>query len=308
MEHLDPTALVVKGAVAAEGVSDADRRRHAWYAAEVAHEAVVRLELGVRTLAIAHSLVHRFYRITSPREFDPQEVAAAAVLLAAKLDDDVRPLSRVGLVVDHVHTGRLHDGRGEGRVLREAGARLRMWLGRIMRAERRLLLSIGFAVYAVTFSPAQTLVPYMARALSLDASTAQAAIAVLNTAGRSSFCLSVCPEVLAAASMHIALEDAGFDVASMGSDWYAVFVSPCGATAAVVQAAIDALRSVMREPLRTPSDVPRSLRAAEELAAEASADRDERTFWAREETGLREVQGALETAMSAGSKRERDIT
>jgi hypothetical protein len=315
---MDVRALLAVHRAPHPGVDDDVVARVAWIAADVAHEACVQLRHSVRTLAVAQLLVQRCYAAISPREVDAPTAAAAATLLAGKIDDDaLRPLAAVAVVVDSLWSARMSGARG--RVLRVRGARWSAWLDEIIHAEGRLLAAIGFAVHAVVFSPAQTLVPYIARAVGFDPSVAREAIAVLNSVGRTDVLLRFCPEVAVCAALQVALKRLGMSDAEMealagdGRRWFVFFVFHCEATESDVLEAQREMQRVIDHPLCAPDACLPSLR--DSAAFVQRMDDEESTLLARELYGIRVVQSmseptssvppTLPSSSTAGAKRSR---
>lgn len=199
-----PAAVLARSPSQAEGVSATAERAHRFFGCELVQEASALLRLPQTVAATAQTLLQRFYWRRSLREFDAFRMAAASLFLAAKSEERPRRARELLAVFYALYRRRKWQRtRAAQQTLDPDGATYARWREWLLRAERQLLIDLGFSVYTVTEHPHKFILYYVKVVGGSDA-LAQRAWGYVNDSLRTDLCVRQRAEVIACAAIFLA--------------------------------------------------------------------------------------------------------
>lgn len=202
------------------------------YGAELIQRAGKLLKLPQMTVASATAIFQRFYFCKSFAEFEVRSVAAAAVALATKLEENLRRLAHVIVIFYRLEMRDFEDDDGKrcfaGQpvpALEIGGKDFEARKSQVTRAERYILRELGFEVTLFLDLPHKYILRYAA-ALAGDGPSplAKRAWSYMNDALRTTLCCSHQPDVIAAAGILLAARSLGLRLPRSPPWWAALDV------------------------------------------------------------------------------------
>lgn len=199
-----PTETLACSPSQEDGVSAAVERAHRFFGCELAQEASVLLRLPQVVAATAQTLLQRFFWRRSLRDFDAFRMAAASLFLAAKSEESPRRARELLTVFYALYRRRKwHRTRAKQQTLDLDSATYAHWREWLLRAERQLLIDIGFSVYTVAEHPHKFILYYI-KVVGGSEELAQRAWGYINDSLRWDLCVRRRAEVIACAAIFLA--------------------------------------------------------------------------------------------------------
>lgn len=185
------------------------------------------LDLECMTVVGAQIALHRFYYRRSLTEFDARVVADACILLASKMEEDVRKIREIyacALLITELERRGLR-GPTDG-ILKEiefpplSSDFFSQYKHQVTRAERHILKETGFLLSAAMVYPHSYILQYIHALCRQDHTIgqstrerlAQLAWGYLNDSMRTSLCVERPPTLLATAALRLAFLDCGIEL------------------------------------------------------------------------------------------------
>ncbi|CAE8735361.1 unnamed protein product, partial [Polarella glacialis] len=214
------------------GIRRASERELRGFGAVLIQQASVLLRLPQTTCVSAVAIYQRFFFRRSFADFDARMAAAAAVLLASKVEETHRRLRDVVVVFHRLHMRSVIEGGKPAYAGRPtpatdpAGLDMLEMKQAIMAVERHMLQELGFAVSALLEHPHKYVLQFVK---SLKRSTdfvlcelAQTSWNYLNDSMRTSLCCEYQPHQIATAAIFLAARKLGLKLPH-NPPWWAVF-------------------------------------------------------------------------------------
>lgn len=197
------------------------------YGCELIQECGILLRLSQVVMATAQVFFHRFYHRCSLAKYNHIWMAAAALFLACKVEEQLRRLRQVVSVVYYCFTKR---ETGVGKLLDIYGAQGYEWKMEVVKAERFLLKELGF--HTGVEHPHKFILVYLNTLRShsgIDAQDAhwksflQRSWNYANDMLRTDLCCRVPPEYIACGCIYLAAKDCGIPLPEGRVQWWQVF-------------------------------------------------------------------------------------
>ncbi|KAF8823027.1 putative cyclin 4 [Cardiosporidium cionae] len=210
-----------------DGISCDTEMKLRVFGCELIQKAGIMLRLQAVTIASGQTILHRFYFRRSLKNFEIRRLAAAALYLACKLEEDPR---RVRDMINVFHYFEQQERASEEEptevldVNSEAYERFRH---DIVRSERYILRELGFMVSQTLVHPHRYILQYIhslfkGMGAAEVRTLSQLAWGYLNDSMRTTLCCEVQPAVIAVGSIYLAA--CALDVAlPKETGWYELF-------------------------------------------------------------------------------------
>jgi len=203
----------------------ADKRLRSAFGCSLIAEGGILLELPQICQANAQTMFHRFYMNQSFEVFPVEDLAPAALFLAAKMEEKPRKARHVLSVMECVEFRRRKEKYVEESVKLPRSMKLRTSV--LFRNEMLLLKELGFRLYSsMSRSPHRYLVFFvqtLQTSLEAQKLLAQKAWAYLNDSFRIDLCVRYPSEVIAVACIFLAARDNQMPLPLSPSPWWNLF-------------------------------------------------------------------------------------
>ena len=233
---------------------------HKIHGTSILYSASKLLCLSPSAYATSASIFHRFYQRQNCTldKYDVWSVALGSILLASKVEEDVRRISDIILVFIQVYRRmRLEYGKqGESNKseyivtaksdilqnkklseeekenllrythpLPRYGILYKEWEEQIMEMENIILRELGFMLYWIPDSHPHTFILYFIKVLEIEGKdVAQRSWNYCNDSYRLDFCVRFSPEIIACAAIHLGCIDCNVSLPLSPMPWWHAFL------------------------------------------------------------------------------------
>jgi len=229
MVVLVPPHLLEKSPSLTDGMDAETEERLRTYGGELIQRAGVLLRMPQMTVASAAAIFQRFYFCKSFADFEVRAVACAAVVLASKLEENIRRLHQVVVVFYRLEMREQEEDDGKSTFARQptpfldiSGKDFEGRKTQVVRAERYILRELGFEVSMFLDLPHHYVLRY-AEAMTGKRRSAlsQKAWSHVTDALRTRLCCTNQPDVIAAAGVFLAARSLGIKLPRSPPWWVA---------------------------------------------------------------------------------------
>jgi len=213
---LEPPGSLRQTASQEDGVSPATEAALRSYGAGLIQQAGILLRCRQVVMVSAQIILQRFYFRKSLMSFDVRRVAAAALLLATKLEEQPRKLTSVAKCVYVLAC------REDGISMDLSSPQFLTMKTEVIRVERHILREMGFAIGQLLEPPHKLVLQYAA-VLECPKEITQKAWGFLNDAMRTTVCCQFEPNIIAVAGISLAARTLEFPLPQEPDAWWEIF-------------------------------------------------------------------------------------
>mmetsp|Transcript_9625 Transcript_9625/g.20482 ORF Transcript_9625/g.20482 Transcript_9625/m.20482 type:complete len:306 (-) Transcript_9625:32-949(-) len=216
MVVLEPPGTLRQTPSQEDGVSQSAEAALRSYGAGLIQQAGILLRCRQVVMVSAQTIMQRFYFRKSLVAFDVRRVAAAALLLATKLEEQPRKITSVARSVYVLAC------REDGITMDVSSPQFLTIKTDIIRVERHILREMGFAIGQLLEPPHKLVLQYAA-VLECPKEITQKAWGFLNDAMRTTVCCQFEPNIIAVAGISLAARTLNFPLPQEPDPWWEIF-------------------------------------------------------------------------------------
>ncbi|KAK8798235.1 hypothetical protein WA588_003320 [Blastocystis sp. NMH] len=196
-------------------MSEMDEFTYRCFACELIREGQIWLELSPVVSASGQTLCHRFYYFYSFKQFHPYFIAMSCLLIGSKIEEELRPVSRLIRVFHQMYQQRIGEPITE---LSDTDPIFIRWRSLLLETEKLVLSVFGYHLYGITDHPHRYIL-FFIKKLECDESVAQRAWNILNDSLQLPLCVQFTANTIACAALYLAAMTLGISLPQRVAWW-----------------------------------------------------------------------------------------